>query len=108
MCAFLCPLCQAAIEVKTTKKGKPYAVCEDCGMQLFVRYSPGINRLTEITKTGSIVLHDFVICTNCQVAVKKCLRKIQSFLGMAAGIYCPECERLLVEAPDDWREQVNR
>ncbi|MFQ5876058.1 MAG: hypothetical protein ACE5JL_19970, partial [Dehalococcoidia bacterium] len=44
---FPCPLCGSRREVKETKKGKPYLVCDHCGVQLFVRYKEGIVRLRE-------------------------------------------------------------
>ena len=47
---FLCPLCQKELEIKVSKKQKPYCVCLDCGIQLFVRGKEGINRLGK--KTG--------------------------------------------------------
>jgi len=31
--------------VRTTKKGKPYLICDVCGLQMFVRYEAGIARL---------------------------------------------------------------
>lgn len=41
---FPCPVCCRALDVRQTKKGKPYVICDPCGMQLFVRTTPGINR----------------------------------------------------------------
>lgn len=40
-----CPICSAPLPVKKTRKGKPYVVCDDCGLQMFVRYEEGIQRL---------------------------------------------------------------
>ncbi len=42
---FPCPLCQKGLEIKVSKKQKPYCVCIECGVQLFVRGKEGINRL---------------------------------------------------------------
>lgn len=44
---FPCPLCERKLEIrKTVKKNpKPYMICEDCGVQLFVRGKTGIDRL---------------------------------------------------------------
>lgn len=41
---FPCPLCSASLDVRETKKGKPYVVCDPCGVQLFVRGASGIQR----------------------------------------------------------------
>ena len=35
-----------------SKKAKPYVVCNDCGVQMFVRNSEGIRRFQEHVKTG--------------------------------------------------------
>ena len=47
---FQCPLCQKGLEIKISKKQKPYCVCLDCGIQLFIRGKQGISRLKK--KTG--------------------------------------------------------
>ena len=41
---FPCPLCQGLLAVKSSKKGKPYVVCDLCGVQLFIRKPEGIRR----------------------------------------------------------------
>jgi DNA-directed RNA polymerase subunit RPC12/RpoP len=41
---FPCAVCAAPLEVRETKKGKPYVICDPCGMQMFVRNSDGIRR----------------------------------------------------------------
>ena len=47
-CYFQCPVCEDFLEVKTSKKNKPYLVCNDCGMQLFIRGEKGIKRFNKI------------------------------------------------------------
>lgn len=42
---FVCPLCNESVRVKQSKKGLPYIICNDCGVQMFVRYEKGIRRL---------------------------------------------------------------
>ncbi len=41
---FACPLCGQPLEVRSSKKGKPYVTCDTCSMQLFVRGLQGIER----------------------------------------------------------------
>ena len=41
---FPCCVCGEAREVGTTKKNKPYLICDPCGVQLFVRGKTGIRR----------------------------------------------------------------
>lgn len=42
-----CPVCEEPREIKGTKKGKPYLLCDGCGVQMFVRYSEGVERMRE-------------------------------------------------------------
>jgi transcription elongation factor Elf1 len=45
---FPCCVCGEAREVRTTKKGKPYMICDPCGMQMFVRVETGIRRFEQL------------------------------------------------------------
>src|SRR5262249_4243450 len=45
-----CFLCNAILDQRTDKNGKPYFVCDECGTQYFVRKPSGIERLNGITK----------------------------------------------------------
>ena len=42
-----CFLCGNQIEVKNTVKGKPYFICDPCGLQAFIRRAKGEERLRE-------------------------------------------------------------
>lgn len=48
-----CFLCGKSICVKLTKNDKPYFICDDCGLQVFVRYKPGIRILKRLLRTIS-------------------------------------------------------
>ena len=43
-----CLLCVAKLEKRISKKGKPYFVCNTCGIQLFVRRDHGIKLLDKL------------------------------------------------------------
>ena len=45
--AVKCFLCGRWPDVRLSKKGRPYFVCDACGMQVFVRGNKGIERLKE-------------------------------------------------------------
>jgi DNA-directed RNA polymerase subunit RPC12/RpoP len=45
---FPCPICGDALDVRLTKKSKPYVVCHGCGVQLFVRAQPGIEKFDKL------------------------------------------------------------
>ena len=42
-----CFLCGNSVEVKNTVKGKPYFICDPCGLQAFIRRAKGVERLKE-------------------------------------------------------------
>ena len=98
-----CVLCQSPLEIRNSKKDKPYVCCDDCGMQMFVRSEKGIKRLERLSESGIALLDRFVLCTRCDVAVKKLKRKIQEPFFGKPGLYCPECEEFLLEPPPDWK-----
>ena len=45
---FPCCVCGESREVRTTKKGKPYMICDPCGVQMFVRVETGIRRFEQL------------------------------------------------------------
>lgn len=47
-----CPLCGQLVAVKASKTGKPYLICNDCGLQMFVRFPAGQARLDGILEAG--------------------------------------------------------
>jgi len=47
-----CFICGDFNEIKTSRKGKPYIVCERDGIQIFFRRKPGIDRLVAMVNGG--------------------------------------------------------
>lgn len=45
--SFNCPICDRKCDIRMSCKIKPYIVCDDCGVQLFIRNEKGISRLIE-------------------------------------------------------------
>jgi len=46
-----CILCGRKLEKRTSRKnGKPYFVCDPCGIQLFIRRQQGIEKLEQVFK----------------------------------------------------------
>ena len=45
---FPCPICREGLEVRESKKRKPYVVCNGCGVQMFVRTQPGIRNFEQL------------------------------------------------------------
>jgi len=44
---FRCPLCGKARPIRLDKNGKPYIICNDCMLQLFIRGDSGIELLKQ-------------------------------------------------------------
>jgi transcription elongation factor Elf1 len=48
---FPCPLCEEWLEIRLDEKhGKPYVICNLCGVQMFVRRERGIKLLEKRAK----------------------------------------------------------
>jgi predicted RNA-binding Zn-ribbon protein involved in translation (DUF1610 family) len=45
---FPCPLCGEGLDIRESKKRKPYVVCNACGVQLFVRNEAGMRRFEKL------------------------------------------------------------
>ena len=98
---FPCPVCGDPREVKLTKKGKPYIICDRDGMQMFVRVGAGIQRFDQLVKDAA----DNNIwkqiaelrkryqhkCPKCGTAfwLKPELIRMKPLTRMVMGIRCP-------------------
>lgn len=49
---FPCPVCLMPLDVRTTKRGKPYVICSPCGVQMFVRERAGIEAFGKLVELG--------------------------------------------------------
>jgi len=98
---FPCPVCTQAREVRTTKKDKPYVICDPCGVQIFVRGPAGIqefNRLLQHTNKESLLsrLREMesryrLTCPECghEFWAEPKLVKTSVFDGTLKGFRCP-------------------
>jgi predicted RNA-binding Zn-ribbon protein involved in translation (DUF1610 family) len=99
---FPCPVCAQARDVRSTKKDKPYLICDPCGVQLFVRGPSGItefNRLLKRTSDGGLMerLREMeqryrLTCPECgcQFWADPRLIKTSVFDGNLKGFRCPQ------------------
>lgn len=99
--SFPCPVCAAARAVRTTKKKKPYLICDPCGVQVFIRGPFGIaefNRLVEQderdglpTRLREMELRYRLTCPKCgfNFWAERKLIKTSSFDGSLKGFRCP-------------------
>jgi len=47
-----CSLCGRKLEKRTSKRRKPYFICDGCGVQLFVRRKQGIEKLEQYFRSA--------------------------------------------------------
>lgn len=75
---FPCPLCKKNLDIRISKKQKPYCVCRDCEIQLFIRGKSGISRLEEATgfKQDGPSTEDLQWVSRRLVELKKELREV--------------------------------
>lgn len=50
MASLACILCGNRLEERTSKKRKPYFVCDRCGMQIFMRRKEGVENLAKLCR----------------------------------------------------------
>ena len=53
--SFPCPVCAVSLPIRIARTQKPYCVCMDCGIQIFVRGKTGIARLQAILEDKMLV-----------------------------------------------------
>ena len=53
---FPCPVCGTGLEIRLSRKRKPYCVCDSCGIQIFFRGKTGIHRLREILDAKMLIV----------------------------------------------------
>jgi transcription elongation factor Elf1 len=99
---FPCPVCTQAREVRTTKKDKPYLICDPCGVQVFVRGPSGIDefrRLLSQTNNEGLLsrLREMedryrLTCPECgqEFWAEPKLIKTSMFDGEMKGFRCPK------------------
>jgi hypothetical protein len=45
-----CFFCKRALDIRFTKKDRPYTICNECQIQLFIRGGEGFRRLVALVK----------------------------------------------------------
>jgi hypothetical protein len=74
---FPCPLCADGLAILASKRGKPYCVCNACGIQLFFRGRTGISRLLRMVK-GEILIPGKVDGADYGIALFDRLQQLKS------------------------------
>ncbi len=81
---FPCPLCGQGLDVRQTKKKKPYVICDPCGVQLFVRSKAGMHIFEQLVSEAD------------QGNIWKRLDDLQGRYRLK----CPECNKAFWIVPD--------
>ncbi len=99
---FPCPACMGPREVRITKKGKPYLICDPCGVQVFFRGPGGIQELKQLlergerdgllTRLAEMEGRYRLTCPQCGAKfwVEPKLIKTSAFDGSLKGFRCPQ------------------
>ena len=101
--SFPCPLCLVRLGIRHSKKGKPYVVCDACGVQMFVRTAPGIRRLAKLgadlkaqgilERLAAVERQHRKTCRACRHTfwVSEAVIQTSWFNGAFVGYQCPAC-----------------
>lgn len=104
---FPCPICTRPLEVRLTKKNKPYVTCDPCGVQLFIRGPAGIEefkRLIERANRDGLMerLKEMeqryrLTCSECgcKFWAEPNLIETNTFNGRLKGFRCPKCKEIV-------------
>lgn len=106
MASIPCFLCGQKLEKRIDKRGKPYFVCDPCGIQLFIRRRAGIERLENLiiaVKKGEVSLAKHAnsvvqiqgLLTEI-TGIKAELSKVQEELGIFGHLF-GDRERLVAQ-----------
>jgi len=99
---FPCPVCLKPLDVRMTKRKKPYVICSPCGVQMFIRERAGIEafgKLVEqalksdvLTRIGQLEQRYRLKCPECGKLfwASPELLGTNWFNGKASGYRCPE------------------
>ena len=49
---FPCPVCLRPLDVRPSKRKKPYVICSPCGVQMFIRERAGIEAFEALVEQG--------------------------------------------------------
>jgi len=98
---FPCPVCAHPLEVRLTKKDKPYVTCDPCGIQVFVRGPAGIEGFRRLIEKGNregfserlveMERRYRLMCPECgnRFWIEPGLVKTSAFDGSLKGFRCP-------------------
>lgn len=81
---FPCPVCLKPLDVRMSKRKKPYVICSPCGVQMFIRERAGIAAFENLVEQG---LKADVVTRIAQLEQRYRLK-------------CPECGKSFWASPE--------
>ena len=107
-----CWLCGKTLDIRSTKGGKLYVVCDPCGLQCFVRREQGMQRLNRLAKILQKSENAFQQKSESLFAIQGILREVDglkkeiALLEDKAGFFFPDDE--LIRARDALQKRVSQ
>jgi len=103
---FPCPVCLKPLDVRESKRKKPYVICSPCGVQMFIREKAGIEAFANLveqglkadvlTRIGQLEQRYKLKCPECgkEFWANPALQERNLLSGSVSGYRCPEknCE----------------
>ncbi len=99
---FPCPVCLRPLDVRTSKRKKPYVICSPCGVQMFIRERAGIGAfeaLVEQGKKDNVLARVAELERRCRLQCPQCgksfwlgpeLSITNRLTGSVTGYRCPQ------------------
>ncbi len=99
---FPCPVCLKPLDVRTSKRNKPYVICSACGVQMFIRERAGITAFESLveqglqadvlTRIGQLEQRYKLKCPDCGKPFWASAESLETnlFNSKAVGYRCPE------------------
>ncbi len=99
---FPCPVCLKPLDVRMSKRKKPYVICSPCGVQMFIRERAGIETFSALveqglkadvlTRVGELEQRYRLKCPVCTTSfwANPQLAGTNWLNGKLSGYHCPE------------------
>jgi len=113
---FPCPVCLRPLDVRTSKRKKPYVICSPCGVQMFIRERAGIEAFEALVEQGrkdNVLARVAELERRCRLRCPQCSKSFwlspeliitNRLTGSVTGYRCPQknCRGIVpLDAPSE-------
>ena len=113
---FPCPVCLRLLDVRTSKRKKPYVICSPCGVQMFIRERAGIEAFEALVEQGrkdNVLARVAELERRCRLQCPQCGKPFwlspeliiaNRLTGSVTGYRCPQknCRGIVpLDAPSE-------